>query len=215
MKYLHWDEQTITDFSDENVAGMYDRGYLFTRIGKGVMHQTRSARVDLSKFELSSENRRILKKADPGVFIVPPTSYAWEIGKMASDFYGTKFGPGIINANTAKRLVTNADKSSFNYLIGFEIGRKPLGYAICYKNTGLIHYCYPFYDMKSAPRDMGLGMMINTSRFSKDNGLQYIYLGSLQRGSDAYKLQFQGLEWFDGNGWSNDVIEAKRLLSTL
>jgi len=41
---------------------MYDHGYVFTRIGKGVMHQTRSVRVDLAKFELTSENRRVLKK---------------------------------------------------------------------------------------------------------------------------------------------------------
>jgi len=45
------------DFSEKNIAEMYDHGYVFTRIGKGVMHQTRSVRVDLAKFELTSENR--------------------------------------------------------------------------------------------------------------------------------------------------------------
>ena len=64
MTYLHWNEQTITDFSEKNISAMYDRGYVFTRIGKGVMHQTRSVRIDLSKFELSSENKRILKKIE-------------------------------------------------------------------------------------------------------------------------------------------------------
>ena len=34
MEYLHWDEITITDFSDQAVADMYARGYVFTRIGK-------------------------------------------------------------------------------------------------------------------------------------------------------------------------------------
>ena len=41
---------------------MYDNGYAFTRLGRGVMVQTRSVRIDLAKFSLTSENRRILKK---------------------------------------------------------------------------------------------------------------------------------------------------------
>ena len=52
--YLTWAEKTITDFSDANINSLYNEGYVFTRIGKGVMQQTRSVRIDLSKFELSS-----------------------------------------------------------------------------------------------------------------------------------------------------------------
>ena len=60
--YLTWDEKTITDFSPENINSLYNEGYVFTRKEKGIMNQTRSVRIDLSHFELSSENRRILKK---------------------------------------------------------------------------------------------------------------------------------------------------------
>src|SRR3954463_8505279 len=110
MEYLHWNEQTITNFSPEAIAGMYNRGFVFTRIGKGVMHQTRSCRVDLSKFEMSSENRRIMKKTADIEAVshdIPLASYNWKIAKLAKDFYDTKFGHDtetIMSANKIKEI---------------------------------------------------------------------------------------------------------------
>ena len=62
--YLSWDNKTIVDFSEKNIEAMYARGYVFTRLGKGAMTQTRSLRIGLDKFELSSENRRVLRKTE-------------------------------------------------------------------------------------------------------------------------------------------------------
>ena len=64
MSYLSWNTKILPDFSDERMENLYDEGYIFTRIGKGYFTQTRSLRIDLSKFELSSENRRILRKME-------------------------------------------------------------------------------------------------------------------------------------------------------
>jgi len=230
MEYLHWDEQTITDFSDASVATMYDRGYVFTRKGKGIMQQTRLCRIDLAKFELSSENRRILKKTaemsmkeEP----LPYSSYDFKVGKLAKDFYDEKFGAGIMSAQKIKEMMTDAAASNFNILLAYDIyaidspaestglgqnGR--VGFAICHKNHSLLHYSYPFYDLKAAPKDMGLGMMIRAIEHAKERGLRYIYLGSLQRPTDTYKLQFSGLEWFDGAKWQTDVESLKAILCT-
>ena len=103
MKYLSWEEKNIIA-SDGNVldekivTDMYTHGFVFTRIGKGVMQQTRAVRIDLSKFELSSENRRILKKIDTAGVIyreiplpLSATDYHWSLAKIAKDFYEKKF----------------------------------------------------------------------------------------------------------------------------
>ena len=50
---------------------------------------------------------------------------------------------------------------------------------------------------------------------AKQKNISYVYLGSLQRPSDIYKLQFQGVEWFDGNLWKHDIDEAKFILKHL
>ncbi len=221
MKYLHWKEEKITDFSEANISRQYGDGFVFTRIGKGVMHQTRSLRVNLSKFELSSENRRILKKVSefkkvgetlsekisPEKKEIPYSEYNWEIGKMAKDFYDKKFGEGIFSAQKTKELLTS-DESNFNIILKYS----DLGYAICYLNKEIFHYCYPFYDLEKSPKDMGLGMMTRAIVWAKEKGLKYVYLGSLQRPGDVYKLQFEGLEWFDGKRWQRDVERAKEVL---
>jgi len=245
MTYLHWTEQTITDFSDSNVSGLYSRGFVFTRLGRGMMQQTRSVRIDLSKFSLTSENRRILKKTEnintPVLEQLPIQSYDFKVGKLAKDFYDLKFGPSIMSAQKVKEMLTDIEKSNFNVLLQFStntgsinnivtrdladsqmseqnhavepIQVNHVGYAICFKNASLLHYSYPFYNLDIAPKDMGLGMMIRAIEYSRIAGLKYIYLGSLQRLGDTYKLQFEGLEWFDGLDWQTDIDVAKKLLS--
>ena len=206
MEYLHWKEEKVSD----NFSDFYNKGFVFTRIDKGTMHQTRSVRIDLSRFELSSENRRILKKVE-GIELkeiaLPFSNYHWSLGKLAKDFYDTKFGDGIFSAQKVKEILTSSE-SNFNLLLNYS----DIGFAICYLNNEILHYSYPFYDLTKAPKDMGMGMMTKAIVWAKEKGLKYVYLGSLQRPGDVYKLQFEGLEWFDGTVWSKDLEAAKKEL---
>ena len=215
MNYLHWDEKTITDFSEKSVSDMYSRGYVFTRKGKGVMQQTRSVRIDLNAFNASSENRRVLKKASLGLIPLklPLPGYDISLGKSAKDFYEEKFGAGIMSAQKVKEMLTDSDKSNFNALLRYyhANSKDVVGHAICYSNPDMLHYSYPFYDL-GASKDTGLGMMTLAIEFAQESKQSYIYLGSLQRPTDTYKLQFEGLEWFDGKAWQTDIEEVKRLL---
>jgi len=220
-KYFHTNETTINDFSPDFIGEMYEKGYVFTRINKGVMQQTRSVRIDLSKFELSSENRRIIKKTE-GLTLrkenIPYKDYDWNIGKLAKDFYTTKFGEDVMSAQKIKEMLTDISKSNFNTVLTYFIDATstgaPTGYTISYMDEKILHYSYPFYDMNDAPKDIGLGMMLSAIIFAKENGLKYIYLGSLQRPSDTYKLQFSGLEWFDSKAWSTDIDAVKSILES-
>lgn len=231
--YLSWKKQTITDFSRENISNLYADGFVFTRRGKGEMDQTRSVRIDLTKFELSSENRRVLKKTDEITLVtipLPYSDYHWSIGKLAKDFYTTKFGDGTFSANKVKEVLTDADNSNFNLLLSYSSPYKgelegvvkanqseisALGYAICYTNKDMLHYSYPFYELTNVSQftNIGIGMMTKAIVWAKDNGKKYVYLGSAQRPTDTYKFQFSGAEWFDGEKWSGDVEDLKKTLS--
>lgn len=229
--YFSWNEQTITDFSDANIEAMYDRGYVFTRKNKGVMNQTRSLRINLSKFELSSENKRILRKTDgleQAYQPLPLTEYHWSMGKMAKDFYDTKFGAGTFSANKVKELLTDPTKSNFNELLTYTYSevdemvhpesiddpRKPIGYVICYETQNIYHYSYPFYNLTptTAPPNTGMAMMLGGIMLAHGTKRKYIYLGSFQRPGDVYKLQFKGLEWWDGNEWQTDLARLKKTI---
>lgn len=214
MSYLNWDTKIITDFSPENVEAMYDAGYVFTRVDRGVMNQTRSFRVDLSRFELSSENRRILRKVENlsmSVETIPYRGYDWKIGKLAKDFY-EKFGDQVFTANKAKEVMTDATKSNFNTLLIFrkKDTDEAVGYVVCYVSENIIHYSFPFYIEESS---RGLGMMTMMLDWAKTSGKSLAYLGSLQRPSDTYKLQFAGGQWFDGTSWKTDTSSLKKILA--
>lgn len=242
--YLSWNEKTITDFSDENIESAYNEGYVFTRVGKGVMKQTRSLRIDLSKFELSSENKRILKKTEElnlSLYPIPYDKYTWEIHKLGKDFYEQKFGKGTFSAQKIKELITEKEKSNFNQLFVYSLptvilnevknplnkyGRDPsvaelsqddkrleAGYCIALETKNISHYCYPFYNLELNYPNIGLGMMTKAIVWAKENNKKYIYLGSFSRPTDTYKLQFSGLEWFDGKNWQTNTEELKIIFS--
>ena len=214
------------------------------------MYQTRSLRIDLSKFELSSENKRIFKKTSSLLLIphsLPYSDYHWSIGKLGKDFYTTKFGDGTFSANKIKELLTtkhNFDKL-FKFILNPDTGvkdlskpqdaeiqksnvvknifsskdslvarlpqDKPIGYAICKETNEILHYSYPFYNL-NGHKDLGLGMMIQAILWAKANNKKYIYLGSAKDQAAKYKLQFSGLEWFDGETWQTNLEELKNVL---
>lgn len=228
--YLSWKEETISDFSEKNIEHMYNEGFVFTRIGKGVMNQTRSLRIDLQKFELSSENRRILGKTEDlilSVSSIPYTDYDWKIHKMGKEFYAKKFsektpapnrpaGSGLVfSAQKIKELITDKEKSNFNKLFVYNKDGKNIGYCITLETNNALHYCYPFYDLEPNYQNLGMGMMLKAIVWAKKNNKKHIYLGSFQRPTDVYKLQFAGLEWFDGNEWKNDLDKLKDELKSV
>ncbi|KKQ28208.1 MAG: hypothetical protein US42_C0001G0059 [Candidatus Magasanikbacteria bacterium GW2011_GWC2_37_14] len=252
--YLNWNALTIDVFSDNKINSLYNEGYLFTRTGKGDMYQTRSIRIDLSKFELSSENKRVLKKTEDigfKVYDIPYEKYDWSIGKMAKDFYETRFGRGtpalnrakgsglVFSANKIKELLTT--KHNFNKLFVYSLSLREapegdeaipskngiatpstslrarndsVGYVICHETNELLHYSYPFYnlDLKSyvLSPNTGMGMMLQAIIYAQKQGKKYVYLGSAKDAKAKYKLQFAGLEWFDGKTWQTDLEELKQ-----
>ncbi len=216
--YLKHNTTTIETDSNQTITDLFADGYVFTRVGKGVMDQTRSIRVDLSLFELSSENRRILRKTEDLLLSVEPLpylAYHWSIGKLAKDFYDTKFEPGTFSANKVKEVLTDDQKSNFTSLLTYKKEDTSIAYCITYINDKIMHYSYPFYDLQ-ADKNTGMGMMLKALVYAKEQNLQYVYLGSAQRRTDSYKLQFKGLEWFDiDTGWTNDEGRLKEILKEL
>ena len=211
--YLSWDKRTISDFSDKNINSLYENGFLFTRQGKGEIYQTRSLRIDLSKFELNSENRRVLRHVENiklEVYAIPYADYHWNVHKLGKDFYETKFGEKTFSAQKIKELITDPEKSNFDKLLVYKEEKNAVGYAICKETEKLLHYCYPFYDLNSEIKNLGLGMMTKAIDWAKEQNKKYVYLGSASRPTDTYKLQFAGVEWFDGKTWQTDLEKLKK-----
>lgn len=202
------------------IESYYDRGYVCTRLGKGILHQVRSVRVRLADFSPRSENRRILERSN-GIFLdfynLNQFSYHWKIGKLAKDFYAAKFGSNILSANKIRELFTDTDKSNMNAVLVYSHEKTPVGYCLSFETAHIIHYSYPFYQHPgfdpieykalmniNAPKVMGIAMMTKAVMWAKEQKKQYIYLGSVQDEKSLYKFQFKGVEWFDGRVWKQN-----------
>ncbi len=215
MKYFKTDEKTI-DFKTDKIIEAYNSGFVLTRIGKGFVIQTRSLRVNLNNFELNSENRRILRKTDgleSKLINLPYTDYSWEIHKLGKDYYTRKFGEGIMTANKIKSMFNDIENENMTHAFKYTYKSEVVGYTLIYMNEQIMHYAYPFYNLDYETYNLGMGMMLRAITYAKENNFQYIYLGSVVEPESKYKLQFEGLEWWDENKWSNDINKLKELLS--
>ena len=217
MSYYKTDQITQGDLSQPTLEERYEQGYVFTRLGKGIMNQTRSLRIRLSNFDLTSENKRVLKHIE-GMQLLQKQlplafeDYDWEIAKLAKEFYEQKFGSKTFTANKVRELLTNPFKSNYNSIFIYTFKGERVGYAICFETEKVLHYAYPFYDLEKFNNNFGMGMMLLAIQRAKANGMEYIYLGSATKPSDKYKLQFKGLEWSNGRVWNVDIEELKRII---
>ncbi len=234
--YLNWDTKKIdvppglppeTPLPASTIERLYDEGYVATRVGKGIFNKTRSLRIRLSEYAPSSENRRIMRKAtERGVAFettgLPYERYHWTIHKMAKEFYTEKFGADTFSANKVREIMSVLGSTDFNTLLIYrsviESNQQAIGYCIGLRTQRIFHYSYPFYNRRFAERELpslGLSMMTQAVEWAKGSGHEFIYLGSLQRPSDTYKLQFAGAEWFDGERWQTDMAALKKILAEL
>ncbi len=209
----------------DNINDLYNEGFVFVRKGKGIMQKIRSLRVDLEYFELTSENRRVLKKTE-NISIekdnLPYIEYSYNIHKMGFTYYKARFGNKVMTANKIKEMFTNMDKSNMNSVfvykdknlndVNFAQRTNVQGYALAYMNKYMLHYAYPFYDLSYFNLNMGICMMLKAIIFAKEHNLDYVYLGSVYKKESIYKLQFKGLSWFDGRIWNNNIKELKEIL---
>ena len=60
--------------------------------------------------------------------------------------------------------------------------------------------------------NVGLGMMLRAILHAQEQRKKYIYLGSFQRPTDTYKLQFVGLEYWERCKWFRGVANLKSKL---
>ncbi|KXK27437.1 MAG: putative arginyl-tRNA--protein transferase [candidate division WS6 bacterium OLB20] len=213
MGYINWGEKTVDVTDDQAVSSAYDEGYVFIRTSPGAMQKTRSLRVDLAKFTLNSENRRVLRKL-PGLSVqsrglpIPKEEYDWNIHRTGKEFYGKKFNDISFSAARIRYLLTSPEMH-FSTLLQYAVDSVTAGYAICYANGDLLHYAYPFYEFENYPANLGMAMMVHAILLSKETGRKYCYLGSVRSVRDLYKLQFSGLSYYDRTGWSSDLDPLK------
>lgn len=135
--------------------------------------------------------------------------YDYTIGKLGKDFYKKRFKKGVMSAFRVKWLFVSG--ACTDVLI-YKEGKTVLGYCPIIRTKKLMHYAYPFYDTTYFKRNAGMGMMLRAILHAKESGLDYVYLGTCYTEESLYKTQFEGVEYFTGFEWSDDIDKLKSLI---
>jgi arginyl-tRNA--protein-N-Asp/Glu arginylyltransferase len=180
----------------------YQLGFLPQRNQSNVWYSDTSSRSNLSKFELNSENRRILNKTQ---------SFSFEKVKISDFNYNSDIQKQIFSwikelgwdfpISSVKQIFTN---HLFNYLyIWKNTDGNIVAYSICYFSQKISHIAYVFYDPKFSHDNLPIRLVLQVIVDSHQNNLDFCYLGRFSKTNGFYKRNMPGFEYFKDNQWQN------------
>jgi arginyl-tRNA--protein-N-Asp/Glu arginylyltransferase len=187
--------------TDESIEKNYQNGLLPQRNQKGLFYQDSSCRSQLSKFELSSENKRILKKTD--VFkhkkiLLSDFNFTLETQKQI--YHWIKLLGWDFPISSVKHIFSN---HIFNQLyVWQDENQQTIAYSVCYFSSSISHIAYVFYDPKYSKTNLPIRLSLQVIIDSHQLGLKYCYLGRFSPPIGFYKRNFPGFEYFHDNIWS-------------
>lgn len=198
----------------ETPARLFARGFMPGTPNLERFYLCRHLRVDLRKFQPSSENRRILRKgAELTGELVPRTAFDYTPAHRQRwcAYADARWGPGIMSASRLDGLL--AGKVVSHLLVFRDPGGAEVGAAVLYLEApAMAFYYYAFYDLHWLSRSLGMFMMTWTVDHFARAGLHHLYLGTCYSERALYKTQFQGIEFYNGFRWSSNLRELKYLL---
>lgn len=199
----------------ETPAIIFDRGFLPAAKDFSRFYMCRQVRVDLGKFEPSSENRRIMRKGEGiGYTLVPRSEFNFtdEWRDFCKNYTDIKFGKDIMTHARLDSLFASPIISHILVFTDTATGRD-VGIATLYlEGTELAYYYYSFYDLNYDMRNLGMYMMTSAVHAFSQQGTHFMYLGTCYSRNALYKTQFAGAEFFNGFRWANDLKELKYLI---
>ncbi len=200
----------------ETPATLFSHGFLPSSVNLDRFYLCRQIRVDLSLFEPSSENRRILRKGT-GIKVSLIARKDFEFTNERRDFLKNyadiKYGRDVMTLDRLDRLF-NSEIVSHILLFEDEAHGTEVGIATLYLESPVLgYYYYAFYDLNYYQRNLGMYMMTSAVECMARLGFKHLHLGTCYSKNALYKFQFSGSEFFNGFEWSGNLKELKYLIT--
>jgi arginyl-tRNA--protein-N-Asp/Glu arginylyltransferase len=193
----------MTQFNIKNnnsIDEKYQNGLLPQRNNKDLFYSQTSCRSNLNNFNLSSENRRILRKTENFSFqkiSLKDFDYNFETQKKIKDWVRSQ--DWEFPVSSVKNIFTN---HIFNYLyIWKNENNEIVAFSICYFSSQISHIAYVFYHPDYAHGNLPIRLVLQTIIDSQELGLKYCYLGRFSKENGYYKRNMPGFEYFNNNNW--------------
>ena len=201
--------------ADEAPADLFNAGFLPSARGLNQFYLCRNVRVDLAKFKPSSENRRILRKgAGIEMKLVPRAEFDLNPARreFCRSYAEVRYGKDVMPPERLE-LVFNSPLATHLLVFSDAQSGAELGVVVLYLEAPrLAFYRYSFYDLNHFNRSLGLFMMTSATVHFAEEQFTHLYLGTCYSDRALYKMQFAGVEFFNGFRWSQNLAELKFML---
>jgi len=185
--------------SQDQISNNYNKGLLPQRNKKNIYYQESSSRSNLEKYNLSSENKRILNKTNEFTYKLVPIYFDIKIQKNIFSWLKTLGWNFPISS--VKNIFTN---HIFNYLyIWYDKDNNVIAYSICYFDNTISHIAYVFYNPIYDHSNLPIRLVLQTIIDSKEKNLLYCYLGRFSKDTGYYKRNMPGFEFYQNNSWES------------
>lgn len=180
----------------------YQNGLLPQRNSQNYWYSDSSCRSNLSKFKLSSENRRIIAKTiDFKYQLIPLKKFIYNYQVQKTIYQWIKKLGWDYPMSSIKIVFTS---HIFNYVYIWQDNQNNIiAYSLCYFSKILSHIAYVFYDPKLSHKNLPIRLTLQAIIDSQQKKLGYCYLGrfNLKNKLGYYKRELPGFEYYSNNNW--------------
>jgi len=188
--------------NNQSIEDNYQAGLLPQRNHKNYWYSDSSCRSNLQNFNLSSENRRILKKTqDFSYKLISAKDFKYDIQTQKNISDWVKQLSWDFPTNSIKNIFTD---HIFNYVyLWKDQNDRIIAYSICYFSDFISHIGYVFYHPKFDHGNLPIRLVLQTIIDSHSQKLKYCYLGRFSPETGYYKRNMPSFEYFKDNQWLN------------
>jgi len=200
----------------EAPSDIFNAGFLPSSRNLDRFYLCRQIRVNLAKFNPTSENRRILRKGEGiEVRLVPRDKYEYtpERRQFFKTYADIRFGKDIMSFERLDGLFASPIISHLLLFIDVKSGTEVGAATVYLEGKELAFYYYAFYDLNYYARNLGMFMMTSAVTLFAERNFKHLYLGTCYSKNALYKTQFAGSEFFNGFRWSDDMDELKFIIN--
>ncbi len=219
---------------DDSLFEIYNKGYLpmsENEKSDGRFYEARSLRVNLKDFVLSSENKRVLKKFkdtfERKEFPIKQFNVSDKtMRKLCIDYFKNIYFlndilfRGLTVRETERLARKNAQEKIQNifntnlvtHVVVYSRKNIPKAYVYLIKDNNNTHYWHSCFADEFVKKSFGIYLMLTEILYAKEMKMDYMYLGTGYGKKARYKLNFQPLEFWDGNIWIKDEKKFKKIL---
>jgi hypothetical protein len=199
----------------ERPSQLFAAGFLPAAFTLDRFYLCRQVRVDLAKFQPSSENRRVLRKGEGiRLELIPRDQFEFtpERRTFCKTYADAKWGQDKMTFARLDALMASPVITHLLVFTDTATGAE-VGFATLYcEAPAMAHYYYGFYDLNHLGPNLGMFMMTSAAKHFAEARYRHLHLGTCYSKGALYKTQFAGVEFFNGFRWSEDLKELKFLI---